>query len=203
MSQDASKVIVRQWNIIQFLLNGKYVSTNEIEKHLKKNGINTTQRTIQRDLNLLEGLFSLECRRDSMPYSWRWKKVEKSVKGLSMSQALILRLVDDQLKGVLPEHIKQELSPLFKQARLATTNIQLDEFPETLTTGITNRHPNVANNFTTSMLKNWKKTVANKIQSLYSSHVSEKNTKQSIKALCNLLVTYNMSEVATDLASHD
>ena len=109
MSQESSKVITRQWRIIQFLLDSKYVSTAEIEKHLKDNGIETTQRTIQRDLNLLETLFPLECRRDCMPFNWRWQKVEQSVKGLSLSQALILRLVDEQLNDVLPEHTKQEL----------------------------------------------------------------------------------------------
>lgn len=57
MSQESSKVITRQWRIIQFLLDSKYVSTAEIEKYLKDNGIETTQRTIQRDLNLLETLF--------------------------------------------------------------------------------------------------------------------------------------------------
>lgn len=40
------------------------MSTTEIEKHLKVKGIEMTQRTIQRDLNLLETLFRLECRRN-------------------------------------------------------------------------------------------------------------------------------------------
>ena len=65
MSHESSKVITRQWMIIQFLLNSKYVSTTEIEKHLHAKGITTTQRTIQRDLNLLETLF---------PLGWCFKK---------------------------------------------------------------------------------------------------------------------------------
>ena len=71
MSQESSKVISRQWKIIQFLLDSKYVSTADIETHLRNQGIDATQRTIQRDLNLLEKLFPLECRRDCMLYSWR------------------------------------------------------------------------------------------------------------------------------------
>lgn len=51
----------------------------DVETYLKTKGIEATQRTIQRDLNLLETLFPLECRRDCMPYSWRWKKGETVV----------------------------------------------------------------------------------------------------------------------------
>ncbi|WP_236726634.1 DeoR family transcriptional regulator [Acinetobacter junii] len=54
MSQPSSKVIIRQWKIIQFLLNNGYVTTADIEEYLYEQGLETAQRTIQRDLNLLE-----------------------------------------------------------------------------------------------------------------------------------------------------
>ena len=57
MSQSSSKIIIRQWKIIQFLLNQGYVTTTEIEEYLYQQGIETAQRTIQRDLNLLEKIF--------------------------------------------------------------------------------------------------------------------------------------------------
>lgn len=69
MSQSSSKIIIRQWKIIQFLLNQGYVTTTEIEEYLYQQGIETAQRTIQRDLNLLEKIFPLECRRDCMPHN--------------------------------------------------------------------------------------------------------------------------------------
>ena len=122
MSQQSSKVITRQWKIIQFLLGHGYVTTTEIEEHLYEQGLETAQRTIQRDLNLLEKIFPLECRRDCMPHNWRWKKVETTVKGLSLSQAIILHLVNQELRDVLPEHIMTELNPLFEKAKLITAN---------------------------------------------------------------------------------
>ena len=122
MSQSSSKIIIRQWKIIQFLLNHGYVTTTEIEEHLYEQGLETAQRTIQRDLNLLEKIFPLECRRDCMPHNWRWKKIETTVKGLSLSQAVILHLVSKELRGVLPEHILIELNPLFEKAKLITAN---------------------------------------------------------------------------------
>ena len=122
MSQSSSKIIIRQWKIIQFLLNQGYVTTTEIEEYLYQQGIETTQRTIQRDLNLLEKIFPLECRRDCMPHNWRWKKTETTVKGLSLSQAVILHLVNKELRDVLPQHILTELNPLFEKAKLITAN---------------------------------------------------------------------------------
>ncbi len=122
MSQQSSKVITRQWKIIQFLLNQGYVTTTEIEEYLYQQGIETAQRTIQRDLNLLEKIFPLECRRDCMPHNWRWKKTETTIKGLSLSQAVILHLVNKELRDVLPQHILTELNPLFEKAKLITAN---------------------------------------------------------------------------------
>ncbi|WP_336943195.1 hypothetical protein [Acinetobacter modestus] len=122
MSQLSSKVIIRQWKIIQFLLDNGYVTTADIEEYLYEQGLETAQRTIQRDLNLLEKIFPLECRRDCMPHNWRWKKIETTVKGLSLSQAIILHLVNKELRDVLPEHILTELSPLFEKAKLITAN---------------------------------------------------------------------------------
>ncbi|MGQ4710021.1 DeoR family transcriptional regulator [Acinetobacter junii] len=122
MSQSSSKIIIRQWKIIQFLLNQGYVTTTEIEEYLYQQGIETAQRTIQRDLNLLEKIFPLECRRDCMPHNWRWKKTETTIKGLSLSQAVILHLVNKELRDVLPQHILTELNPLFEKAKLIITN---------------------------------------------------------------------------------
>ena len=122
MSQSSSKIIIRQWKIIQFLLNQGYVTTTEIEEYLYQQGIETAQRTIQRDLNLLGKIFPLECRRDCMPHNWRWKKTETTVKGLSLSQAVILHLVNKELRDVLPQHILTELNPLFEKAKLITAN---------------------------------------------------------------------------------
>jgi len=57
-----------------------------------------------------------------MPHNWRWKKVETTIKGLSLPQAVILHLVNKELRDVLPEHILTELNPLFEKAKLITAN---------------------------------------------------------------------------------
>ena len=201
MSQESSKVITRQWRIIQFLLDSKYVSTAEIEKYLKDNGIETTQRTIQRDLNLLETLFPLECRRDCMPFNWRWQKVEQSVKGLSLSQALILRLVDEQLNDVLPEHTQKELLPLFQKARLITSNTTYREDESSLLDILTKDRRHSYGFLHSSILQEFRVGITDKAQALYRDwfNSDEKEIKQSLNALSLVLESYEMPQLAKAL----
>lgn len=200
MSQEASKVITRQWMIIQFLLDSKYVSTNDIEKHLGTKGIKAPQRTIQRDLNLLETLFPLECRRDSMPYSWRWKKVEQSVKGLTLSQALLLRLMDEELKNILPVHIQQELSPLFQKARLFSSHSSLEDLNTSLLKNLDQKHKG-GQGFglhQPSLLNELQRGIADKFQTIYEDifKTGEKETKMELNKLSLVLESNEMPELA-------
>ena len=122
--KETSNSLYRQWQILSRLSTGKWMGTRELQEILEREGIEISLRTIQRDLNLLEKIFplALECRRDCMPHNWRWKKVETTIKGLSLSQAVILHLVNKELRDVLPEHILIELNPLFEKAKLITAN---------------------------------------------------------------------------------
>lgn len=201
MSQESSKVITRQWMIIQFLLNSKYVSTGEIEKHLSSKGIATTQRTIQRDLNLLETLFPLECRRDCMPYNWRWKKIEQSVKGLSLSQALILRLVDDQLSDILPEHTQQELLPLFQKARLITSNAVYTEDEASLLDILIKDRKRTTGFIQPSVVQELTLSVSHKVTKVYKDifNIEDREIKKHLNTVSTILESNEMPEMANAL----
>lgn len=201
MSQESSKVITRQWMIVQFLLNSKYVSTAEIEKHLFSKGIVTTQRTIQRDLNLLETLFPLECRRDCMPYNWRWKKVEQSVKGLSLSQALILRLVDDQLSDILPEHTQQELLPLFQKARLITSNAVYTEDEASLLDILIKDRKRTTGFMQPSIAQELALSVSHKVTKVYKDifNIEDREIKKHLNTVSTILSSNEMPEMANAL----
>lgn len=201
MSQEPSKVLIRQWNIIQFLLDSKYVSTTDIEKYLKKKGIETTQRTIQRDLNLLETLFPLECRRDCMPFSWRWKRVEQTIKGLNLSQALILILVDEQLRDILPENTVQELLPLFQKAKLIISNTTyLEDESSFLNTFIKDRRKCVGF-VQPSLMQELALTISDKVTRVYQDifNNEEKEIKSNLKTLSIVLESYEMPELVKAL----
>ncbi|MFW1859939.1 hypothetical protein [Acinetobacter defluvii] len=198
MSQESSKVLTRQWNIIQFLLDSKYVSTTNIEEHLKSKGIETTQRTIQRDLNLLETLFPLECRRDCMPFNWRWKRVEQTIKGLSLSQALILRLVDEQLSDVLPEHTQQELLPLFQKAKLITSNTIYAEDESSILDILARRQKMGSGIVQVDILSTLRMGLTSKVNSLYRDilNLDEKDVKKTLVNLSVILEAYELPELA-------
>ena len=56
MNNNSTDIIKRQLLIIQLLLEGKYVSTRQIQEHLATHGIDTKLRSIQRDLAMLEDI---------------------------------------------------------------------------------------------------------------------------------------------------
>lgn len=106
-----------------YLSSGACVSTTNIRDHLATLGIDTELRTVQRDLVMFENnnIIPLECRRDSMPHGWCWKKMEgASVGTLNPTTAFALRLIEEQLKDVIPPQLMADLHPLLVQARLFT-----------------------------------------------------------------------------------
>jgi hypothetical protein len=201
MSQESSKVISRQWKIIQFLLDSKYVSTADIETHLRNQGIDATQRTIQRDLNLLEKLFPLECRRDCMPYSWRWKRIETTVKGLSITQALILRLVDEELSDLLPEHTLAELAPLLQKAKLITSNATMSNNDTSLSDIFNRPRGGGYGMVEPSIIGELIHGIGNKVSEIYRDtfNIDERETRKVLQELVTILEQYEMPELAQAL----
>lgn len=131
MSSTTKNIIARQWLIIDYLLQASnYVSTTQIQNHLIDKGMDAEMRTIQRDLKLLQEVIPLECRTDDKPYSWRWKRLEKSNQHqLSLTQAVAFRLIETELKEHIPNDLMNQLEPILMKARfvLAMANV-----PETV-----------------------------------------------------------------------
>lgn len=199
MSQSSSKIIIRQWKIIQFLLNQGYVTTADIENHLYQQGIETAQRTIQRDLNLLEKIFPLECRRDCMPHNWRWKKTETTIKGLSLSQAVILHLVNKELRDVLPQHILTELNPLFEKAKLIIANKTMQN-PEKSILDIFNSDDHLGA-MRPSILGQLINHIGDSVNEIYRDvlNLDEKEAQPVLEQLAVILETNELPELAQAL----
>lgn len=200
MSQESSKVLTRQWKIIQFLLNSSFVSTADIEEYLYRQGIETAQRTVQRDLNLLEKIFPLECRRDCMPYSWRWKKIQSNVKGLSLTQALILHLVNEELRDILPAQTMDELSPLFEKAKLMTSNAVMEGKEKNLLDifSSSSKHPGFVQ---PSILGQLISNIGGTVNSIYRDvlHLDEKEAQSKLKQVVIILENNDLPELAQAL----
>lgn len=127
MNNTSNNVIKRQLIVIQYLIGSNYVSTMDIQAHLKSKGIDSQIRTIQRDLNLLSEIVPLEVRTEDKPYSWRWKRLKNaSVHTLSTAQILALRIVETELKGVIPDDLYEQLQPLFIKSHFISGLSQID-----------------------------------------------------------------------------
>ena len=129
MNSNSADIIKRQLLIIQLLLEGNYVSTRQIQEYLAKNNIDAKVRSIQRDLVTLEDILPVECRKDDKPYSWRWQRLNNTkLNQLSLSQAIALRLVETELKGVIPTDLYDRLEPLFVKSHFVTGLSQIDNW---------------------------------------------------------------------------
>ena len=138
MSDTTKKIITRQWQIIDYLLQStNYVSTSQIQSYLEEKGMEAEMRTIQRDLKLLQEVIPLECRTDDKPYSWRWQRIDKTTEHqLSLTQAVAFRLIETELKEHIPTDLMNQLEPILMKARfvLAMANV-----PESVQHDITTR----------------------------------------------------------------
>lgn len=129
VNSNSADIIKRQLLIIQLLLEGNYVSTRQIQEHLAKHNIDAKLRSIQRDLVTLEDILPVECRKDDKPYSWRWQRLNNTkLNQLSLSQAIALRLVETELKGVIPNDLYNRLEPLFMKSHFVTGLSQIDNW---------------------------------------------------------------------------
>lgn len=129
VNSNSADIIKRQLLIIQLLLEGNYVSTRQIQEYLAKHNIDAKLRSIQRDLVTLEDILPVECRKDDKPYSWRWQRLNNTkLNQLSLSQAIALRLVETELKGVIPTDLYNRLEPLFVKSHFVTGLSQIDNW---------------------------------------------------------------------------
>lgn len=100
----------------------KSTDTDTIKKTLNLENDKSAMRTLQRDLNDLEGLgFGLECITTSKPYRWRFLENADAVlvPGLDPQAALALRLAELHLERMLPKQTLRAIQPHLQAARKA------------------------------------------------------------------------------------
>ena len=65
----------------------------------------------------LSRLFPLQCNDKGTPYGWYWTPgAAAELPGMTVSEALTLRMVEDSLRPLLPNHLLKSLEPRFTQA---------------------------------------------------------------------------------------
>ena len=127
MPQNEKKsTLLRQWEMMRMLTvsrsdtkhDGRWDKASEIATKLNDLGYDVSVRTVQRDLLELSSIFPIELNnKNPRDYGWRWMKgANLSVPGLSVSEALAMRMVEMHLKQLLPDAMLQGLHGIFNMA---------------------------------------------------------------------------------------
>ena len=120
--------LARQWQVLRLLpTKPPGITSRELVDKLEREGFTVTKRTVERDLAELSTIFGIACNDKGMPYGWHWMKGEYAdLPGLSVSDAVSLRLVEDLLRPLLPSAILQSLEARFGQAKAKLTELSVD-----------------------------------------------------------------------------
>lgn len=116
---DSNQTLARQWELLKLLpTRAPGITASELTSRLAGLGYAVTKRTVERDLNDLARLFGFTCNDKGNPYGWHWMPGQSlDLPGLSLSDALSLRVVEDALGPLLPTAILQAIEPRLLQAR--------------------------------------------------------------------------------------
>lgn len=116
--KETSNSLYRQWQILSRLSTGKWMGTRELQQQLQREGIETSLRTIQRDLNQIAQRFPIESNK-TVPQGWRWCSDApiQSLPHMTSSQAVTFMMVEEHLKHLLPPSLVAEINPWFDAAR--------------------------------------------------------------------------------------
>jgi predicted DNA-binding transcriptional regulator YafY len=110
--------LARQWELLRCLPpKGPGKTARELVQELKKAGFEVSKRTVERDLGDLLEAFDLNCNNAGVPYGWHWiPGASPEMPGLTLAEALSLRLLENYLQPLLPASVLSVLAPRFSSA---------------------------------------------------------------------------------------
>ena len=130
---DKKSALLRQWEMMRMLTvsrsdsqqAGRWDKASEIAEKLTDKGYAVSMRTVQRDLKALSEIFPIELNnQNARDYGWRWKKGENlAIPGISVSEALAMRLVQAHMSQLLPASMLDGLQGVFSLAQSKLDNV--------------------------------------------------------------------------------
>jgi predicted DNA-binding transcriptional regulator YafY len=95
------------------------VSAQDLHSQLAAAGIVRSERTIQRQLDMLSKHFDIERQDENKPYGYRWKAQAAgfSLPSMTEKEALLLTLAEQHLRNLLPSSVLKSMDGFFAQAR--------------------------------------------------------------------------------------
>jgi len=96
------------------------VTTRNLLEALEYEGIHTSIRTIQRDLETLSslGIFGISADKQSKPAGWYWIRQARrlQIPYMDINTAIAFSLIESQSESLLPAAIRDQIKPFFKQS---------------------------------------------------------------------------------------
>lgn len=112
--------LLRQLMLLQLIpkMPGR-IATNTLCEKLAERGFEVYLRTLQRDLrDKLSVIFPIVCHDEEKPYRWSFDSgAHINLPALDTPNALALYMVEEQLTGLLPHTVIDQLKPQFNETR--------------------------------------------------------------------------------------
>lgn len=111
--------VARHWELLKLLpVRSPGATASELQRRLEQAGHVSSKRTVERDLVELSRIFPLQCNSKGTPFGWYWTPGSAAeLPGLSISDALTMRLVEGSIRPLVPPNLLAALEPRFAQAR--------------------------------------------------------------------------------------
>lgn len=116
---DTFETVLIAIELLHRIPRGRKITAAELHRQLKDAGIERTERTIQRQLEMLSRHFEIERDDRSKPYGYRWLEHARhlALPHLTAQESLLLQLAEEHLKHLLPARLMQSMDSFFTQAR--------------------------------------------------------------------------------------
>ena len=116
---DTLETVLLAVELLRRIPRGRKITAAELHRQLKDAGMERTERTIQRQLEMLSRHFEIERDERSKPYGYRWleRAQHLAVPHLTPQESLLLQLAEEHLKNLLPARLMQSMDGFFAQAR--------------------------------------------------------------------------------------
>jgi predicted DNA-binding transcriptional regulator YafY len=123
------KSLLRQWHMLRHVPRApSRITVKQLCELLASDDYDVSERTVQRDLKELSEVFPLVYNDRGKPFTWSWQRETAgfSLPGVSVPEALTLKLVEQHLRNHLPPNTTEALRPHFESAARTLRTVESD-----------------------------------------------------------------------------
>lgn len=116
---DTNETVRLAMEILRRIPRNRKVTAQQLQEQLASQKFERTERSIQRQLEMLSEHFGIDCDRRSKPYGYCLKENERgwALPMLTEQESLLLLLAEEHLRGLLPASLMKSMKGFFAQAQ--------------------------------------------------------------------------------------